>query len=41
MNYLRRAAMWLVFNVPLGKLAPWMMGFALNSRPRKVRKVQP
>lgn len=37
MKYLRRAALWLVFNVPMGKLAPWMMGFALGSRPRRVR----
>ena len=39
MSYLRCVAMWLVFNVPLGKAAPWVMGFALNSWPRKVRKV--
>jgi hypothetical protein len=33
----RRFAMWLVFNVPLGRLAPWVMGYALNARPRRIR----
>jgi hypothetical protein len=32
---MRRFAMWLVLNVPLGRLAPWGFGFAVNSRPRK------
>lgn len=38
MNKLRQFAMWLVFNVPLGRAAPWVMGFALNSWPRRVDK---
>lgn len=37
MKVLRRAAMWLVWNVPLGHAAPWVMGFALNSWPRRVK----
>lgn len=38
MSTLRRAALWLVFHVPLGKAAPWVMGFALNSWPRRVKQ---
>lgn len=38
MRLLRRWAMWLVFNVPMGRLAPWVMGFALNSWPKRVNE---
>lgn len=38
MKLLRRIAMWAVFNVPLGKAAPWVMGFALNSWPQRVQE---
>jgi hypothetical protein len=30
---LRRFAMWLVWNVPLGRMAPHVMGFAMGSKP--------
>ncbi len=33
---LRRAAMWLVWNVPLGPLAPHVFGFAIGSKPRRL-----
>ena len=32
---MRRFLMWLVWNVPLGKLAPWVMGLATRRKPRK------
>jgi hypothetical protein len=35
---LRSAALWIVFTIPLGKAAPWVMGFALRSWPQKVTK---
>lgn len=34
---MRRLLFWIVFNVPLGRLAPWVLGLALGRRPRKVR----
>ena len=34
----RKLLFWLLFNVKLGKAAPWVMGIALNTRPRKVKK---
>lgn len=33
MKLMRSAAMWLVWNVPLGKFAPVLMGFALQRKP--------
>lgn len=30
---LRMAAMWLVFNVPLGIAAPYVFGFAIGAKP--------
>ena len=35
MTWLRSAAMWMVWNVPLGNFAPKLMGFAMNSKPVK------
>lgn len=29
----RKIAMWMVWNVPLGRFAPAVMGFAMNSKP--------
>lgn len=29
--------MWLVWNVPLGKLAPWVFGLAIGAKPEKVK----
>ena len=37
MKSMRSAAMWAVWNIPLGKFAPWLMGFAMTSKPRKVK----
>jgi hypothetical protein len=31
MNRLRKFAIWLAFNVPLGKAAPCVLGFGLNA----------
>lgn len=33
MSWIRSVAMWIVWNIPCGKLAPKLMGFALNSKP--------
>lgn len=33
---MRKFAMWLVNNVPLGKLAPYVFGFAIGSHPKKM-----
>ena len=30
---MRRFAIWLVDNVPMGRLAPYVLGYALNSKP--------
>lgn len=35
---LDRCALWLVFNVPMGRLAPHVLGFALHARPKRVRE---
>ena len=32
---MRKIAMWMVWNVPLGHAAPYVMAFALNARFRK------
>ena len=34
---IRRFFMWLVWNVPLGKAAPWVFGLAIGRRPHKIR----
>ncbi len=31
---------WLVFNVPLGPLAPWVLGLALGSWPKRVKMIE-
>jgi hypothetical protein len=36
MSAIRRMALWLVWNVRLGRIAPYIMGIALKSRPKKV-----
>ena len=32
---MRSFLMWLVWNVPLGRLAPWVLGLAMGSKPIK------
>lgn len=32
----RRAAMWAVWNMPLGRFAPAVFGFAIGSKGRRV-----
>lgn len=32
MKYLRKLALWLVFNIPLGSLAPILFGFGINRK---------
>lgn len=32
---LRGVAMWMVFNIPLGRLAPYVFGFAIGSKPAR------
>ena len=34
---MRRFLMWLVWNVSLGKLAPYVMGLAMGRKPRRVK----
>ena len=36
MKLIRCVAMWAVWNVPLGRFAPSVMGFAMNSKMRCV-----
>ena len=31
----RRIALWLAFNVPLGRLNPWLLGYAINRKPHR------
>ena len=33
MNWTRSAAMWIVWNVPTGRFAPTLLGYALRSKP--------
>jgi len=33
---MRRFAMWLVFNVPLGRFAPAVFGFAMGAKGKRV-----
>ena len=37
---MRKFAMWIVWNVPIGRLAPWLFGFAMGSKPHKVKQEQ-
>lgn len=32
-SWMRYVAMWMVLNIPLGVLAPRLMGYALRSKP--------
>jgi len=32
MKRLRRLALWIAVNIPLGKLSPHLLGFGLNAR---------
>lgn len=32
--------MWLVWNVPLGKLAPYVFGFAIGRMPKKINRIK-
>ena len=32
---IQRILLWIVWYIPLGKLAPYVIGFALNSKPHK------
>lgn len=34
---IRRCLFWLVWNVPLGPLAPWVLGLAMGRKPRRVK----
>ena len=40
MKQLRSLAMWMVWNVPLGWIAPHVMSFAMNSRAVRVQPKQ-
>jgi len=33
---MRRFLFWLVWNIPLGRFAPWILGLAFGSKPHKV-----
>lgn len=33
-----RFLLWLVFNVPLGRLAPYVLGLALGSKPERIEE---
>lgn len=33
MSWTRSIAMWMVWNVPLGRFAPALMGYAMQSKP--------
>ena len=34
---MRRVLLWIVWIVPLGRLAPWLFGLAIGRVPRRVR----
>lgn len=40
MNALRSFAMWLVWHVPIGRLAPRLMGFALGASGKRVPELE-
>ena len=33
---MRKFLMWIVWNIPLGKLAPWVFGLAIDSKPERI-----
>lgn len=33
----RRIALWLAVTVPLGRLNPWLLGYAINRKPHRVK----
>jgi hypothetical protein len=33
---MRRLLFWIVWNIQLGPLAPWLLGLALGAKPRRV-----
>lgn len=35
---MRKMLLWIVDNVPLGKLAPWVFALAIGKMPRKKEK---
>ena len=35
---IRSALFWMVWNVPMGRLAPWVLGLAMGRVPHKVEK---
>ena len=35
MKQIRKIALWAVWNIPLGRFAPHVLGFALNSKPMR------
>ena len=35
-NWTRSVAMWLIWNVPCGNLAPVLLGYALRAKPNKI-----
>ena len=38
MKLLRLIVSWVVFNIPMGRLAPYLLGFALGSRGKRIKK---
>lgn len=34
---MKKFAMWLVDNVPLGRLTPYIFGFAIGRMPKKIK----
>lgn len=39
MSILRRIALWIAVNIPLGRLSPYLLGFGLNSKPKPDKNV--
>ena len=35
---MRRLLFWLVWNVPMGRAAPWVLGLAMGRQPRKAKR---
>lgn len=36
-DWTRSVAMWIVWNVPCGRIAPKLMGYAMKSSPNKIK----
>lgn len=34
---MKRFLVWLVWNIPLGPVAPWVLGLSVGSRPERKR----